>query len=424
MAIVKVGTYRNPPEDITDYEAIVAHLEAYTRQIGNQGMILTEWTNTTNAPKIAMGSYISHGGVLYVVEDEDYVVTTAIDGYQYFRVWASGDTLIIDTVSSVVGYSWNAIYNGLYDVSGNQILPYQFNMNAGTGLYEKWKITNLMQGGGFSRVRYDGVLKCESLAVTGAISGASVAVTGNATVGGTLNGRSMVLAPHSSGAKEVFTAQLGVIRGLAVYNGDIYEGSSGGVVHRHDGTSETILSSVTLPHTVWALCFIDGDLVASDEYTVYRYSGFSNSLLSSFYTGSYVNGLAWDGTDLWIISYSTSAISHYDGFSSTKLESIGLVSILNAFGISRTYNVSGLVWTGKNFIFSVGLNTGSTDWNICALDKTNSYIVDAYNAYTDVGNSHVSGLALLDNFIYFGNYITGTPGTPQPIYRIPIRMVW
>ena len=43
-----------------------------------------------------------------------------------------------------------------------------------SGLYEKWKITNLMQGGGFSRVRYDGVLKCESLAVTGAISGASV----------------------------------------------------------------------------------------------------------------------------------------------------------------------------------------------------------------------------------------------------------
>lgn len=181
---------------------------------------------------------------------------------------------------------------------------------------------------------------------------------------------------------------------------------------------------MTLPHTVWALCFIDGDLVASDENTVYRYSGFSNSLLSSFYTGSYVNGLAWDGTDLWIINYSTSAISHYDGFSSTKLESIGLVSILNAFGISRTYNVSGLVWTGKNFIFSVGLNTGSTDWNICALDKTNSYIVDAYNAYTDVGNSHVSGLALLDNFIYFGNYITGTPGTPQPIHRIPIRMAW
>ena len=75
MAIVKVGTYRNPPVDITDYEAIVSHLEAYTRQVGNQGMILTEWTNTTNAPKIAMGSYISHGGVLYVVEDEDYIVT-------------------------------------------------------------------------------------------------------------------------------------------------------------------------------------------------------------------------------------------------------------------------------------------------------------------------------------------------------------
>ena len=103
------------------------------------------------------------------------------------------------------------------------------------------------------------------------------------------------------------------------------------------------------------------------------------------------------------------------------MESIGLVSILNAFGIMATNNVSGLVWTGKNFIFSVGLNKGSTDWNICALDKTNSYIVDAYNAYTDVGIKNVSGLALLDNFIYFGNHVSSVP---QPIYRIPIRMAW
>lgn len=418
MAIVKVGTYRNPPVNITDYEAIVAHLEAYTRQIGNQGMILTEWTNNTTQPKIAMGSYISHGGVLYVVEDEDYVLPTlSSNGTYYLRVSVSGDTLAITYTTNIADYSWNAAYGGLYHADESQVLPYQVVKNS--ALIEKYKMLNPWQADDFAVVNYLGRYHGRGLHVTGAISGDSID-----TIDATIDGRSMVLAPHSSGAKEVFTAQLGVIRGLTTYNGDIYEGSSGGVVHRHDGTSETILSSVTLPYAVWALCFIDGDLVASDVYTVYRYSGFSNSLKSSFYTGSYVNGLAWDGTDLWIISYSTSAISHYDGFSSTKLESIGLVSILNAFGISRSYNVSGLVWTGKNFIFSIGLNTGSTDWNICALDKTNSYIVDAYNAYTDVGNSHVSGLALLDNFIYFGNYITGTPGTPQPIHCIPIRMAW
>ncbi len=415
MAIVKVGTYRNPPEDITDYEAIISHLEAYTRQVGNQGMILTEWTNTTNAPKIAMGSYISHGGVLYVVDTEDYVLPAlSSDGTYYLRVAASGETLALEYITDLTGYVWNAIYNGLYHSDGKQVLPYQVVKNA--ALVEKWKITNLMQGGGFSTVRYDGVVKCESLEVTGAL-----AVTGAISgADATIDGRSMVLAPHSSGAKEMFTAQSGSFRGLTIYNGDIYE-AAGSVVHRHDGTTATILSSVTLPYAVYAMCFIDGNLVASDPTTVYRYSGFSNSLVSSFSKGAYINGIAWDGTDLWIIDYGVRAIHHYDGFSSTKLESIGLASILNDFGISNIDNMSGLVWTGKNFIFSVGLNVGSSDWNIFALDKTNSYIVDAYNAYTDVGNNHVSGLALLDNFIYFGNYV---PSTPQPICRIPIRRAW
>lgn len=174
MAITKVGTYRNPPEDITDYEAIVAHLEAYTRQIGNQGMILTEWTNHTTAPKIAMGSYISHGGVLYVVDTEDYVLPAlSSDGTYYLRVATSGDTLALDYITNLTGYVWNAIYNGLYHSDGKQVLPYQVVKNG--ALVEKWKITNLMQGSGFSRVRYDG-----ALAVTGAISGESL--TGPKTV--------------------------------------------------------------------------------------------------------------------------------------------------------------------------------------------------------------------------------------------------
>jgi hypothetical protein len=157
MAIVKVGTYRNPPEDITDYEAIVAHLEAYTRQIGNQGMILTEWTNTTNAPKIAMGSYISHGGVLYVVEDEDYSLPSlSSDGTYYIRVAVSGDTLALDYITDLTGYVWNAIYNGLYHPDGKQVLPYQL-VKAGAVLTKR-KITNLMQGSGFVTVDYLGAI--------------------------------------------------------------------------------------------------------------------------------------------------------------------------------------------------------------------------------------------------------------------------
>lgn len=165
MAITKVGTYRNPPEDITDYEAIVAHLEAYTRQIGNQGMILTEWTNNTTQPKIAMGSYISHGGVLYVVEDEDYgLPALSSDGTYYLRVAASGDTLAITYTTNIADYSWNAVYGGLYHPDESQVLPYQVVKSG--ALVEKWKITNLMQGSGFNIVNYLGESSRQSVDVT------------------------------------------------------------------------------------------------------------------------------------------------------------------------------------------------------------------------------------------------------------------
>ena len=173
MAIVKVGTYRNPPEDITDYEAIVSHLEAYTRQVGNQGMILTEWTNTTNAPKIAMGSYISHGGVLYVVEDEDYALPAlSSDGTYYIRVAVSGETLAVSYTTNIADYAWNAQYNSLYHPDESQVLPYQVAKNASA--IEKYKMLNPWQVDDFAVVDYLGRYHGRELHVTGAISGASV----------------------------------------------------------------------------------------------------------------------------------------------------------------------------------------------------------------------------------------------------------
>lgn len=173
MAIVKVGTYRNPPEDITDYEAIVSHLEAYTRQIGNQGMILTEWTNTTNAPKIAMGSYISHGGVLYVVEDEDYALPAlSVDGTYYIRVAVSGETLAVSYTTNIADYEWNAQYNSLYHPDESQVLHYQVVKNASA--IEKYKMLNPWQVDNFAVVDYLGRYHGRGLHVTGAISGATV----------------------------------------------------------------------------------------------------------------------------------------------------------------------------------------------------------------------------------------------------------
>ncbi len=156
MAITKVGTYRNPPVDITDYEAIVAHLDAYTRQVGNQGMILTEWTNTSGTPAIAMGSYISHGGVLYVVSSEEAVSLPVADGTYYLKVAASGDTLALSWISDLSGYSWNAIYNGLYHSDKSQVLGYQLVV-AGA-VVEKWRLTNVALASSSLKINYLGSL--------------------------------------------------------------------------------------------------------------------------------------------------------------------------------------------------------------------------------------------------------------------------
>ena len=157
MAITKIGVYRNPPEDITDYEAIVSHLNAYTRQLGSQAMILTEWTNTSGTPAIALGSYISHGGVLYVVESEEAVALPVVDGTYYLKVAPSGESLALSWVSDISGYAWNAIYNGLYHAYESQVLPYML-IKTGTSL-EKWRLTNVALGSESLRVNYLGSLR-------------------------------------------------------------------------------------------------------------------------------------------------------------------------------------------------------------------------------------------------------------------------
>lgn len=144
MAITRVGVMANPPTNIGDYTHILAHLDAYAKQVGNQGMLLTQWGNASGVPAIAKGSYISHGGTLFVVDTEDFLVAApASNGTYYLRVAGSGASLAISWVTSIGGYTWNAIYNGLYDGSENQILPYML-IKTGAVL-EKWKISNLMQ---------------------------------------------------------------------------------------------------------------------------------------------------------------------------------------------------------------------------------------------------------------------------------------
>ena len=218
MAITRVGVMANPPTNIGDYTHILAHLDAYAKQVGNQGMLLTQWGNASGVPAIAKGSYISHGGTLFVVDTEDFLVAApASNGTYYLRVAGSGASLAISWVTSIGGYTWNAIYNGLYDGSENQILPYML-IKTGAVL-EKWKISNLMQGGNFNRVDYlgrviMGALTCASVDTgSGPISGASVGVTG------AISGASVGFASLNPGNSTETSIQLSALGSQIIPNG-------------------------------------------------------------------------------------------------------------------------------------------------------------------------------------------------------------
>lgn len=173
MAITKIGAYRNPPEDISDFQAINELLMAYARDLGGQGMVLTEWTNSTDYPKLAMGSYLFHGGASYLVDTEDYEISNPADGTYYLKIEADDETLAVSWISSLTGYAWNPIYNGLYHPDESQVLPYQLIVSG--AVKEKWKIVNLAQVGGFIRSNWQGSINAEGfLNVGGAIKGTHI----------------------------------------------------------------------------------------------------------------------------------------------------------------------------------------------------------------------------------------------------------
>lgn len=173
MAITKIGAYRNPPEDTSDFQAINELLMAYARDLGGQGMILTEWINKTDYPKLAMGSYLFHGGSSYLVDTEDYDIGTPGNGTYYLRIAASGETLAVSWISSLSGYAWNPIYNGLYHPDESQVLPYQLIVSGANK--EKWKIANLAQAGGFIRSNWEGSVNATGfMNVGGAIKGTHI----------------------------------------------------------------------------------------------------------------------------------------------------------------------------------------------------------------------------------------------------------
>jgi len=178
--LVSAGT-PVPTTGNDDWQKAMAQLTALKTAMAGKQMHLTEWTNTTTLPALAMGSYIQHAGAIYVVDAEDYVITVpAADGTYYVQLVTDGVTLAVSFVSDISGFSYNANHNGLYSGADTQVLPYQI-IKAGSA-YTKRKIINPFANNNFSLVDYLG-----HLSVAGGFSvNGTLGVVGNATVGGTL----------------------------------------------------------------------------------------------------------------------------------------------------------------------------------------------------------------------------------------------
>ena len=178
MAITKLLS-PNTPNPITagpngDWDLAMAQLTAVKKLLAGEQMMLTEWTNATTQPKLALGTHLQHKGSIYVVDTEDYALPAlGGNGTYYIVLEPSGSSLVGSWVTSLGGYTWDATYNGLYN--GDKLaLPYQVVKNA-SGVAKR-KILNPWALNVFTTVDW-----------MGNVRGASLAVTGNTTVGGTLD---------------------------------------------------------------------------------------------------------------------------------------------------------------------------------------------------------------------------------------------
>ena len=160
MALIRVAQYSSTPGPVTDYQAQNAHLQAFTNQLMTQQFILDAGTDQ---PVIKQGCYVSHGGSLYVADADTPITGSPSDGSVYIRV--SGTTsLTVEFVNDISGYAWNPVYTAL--TSGSYtLLPYLI-VKAST----VW-------------TRYNFNPNNQSFVN---LKGSTLAISGNATIGGTL----------------------------------------------------------------------------------------------------------------------------------------------------------------------------------------------------------------------------------------------
>jgi hypothetical protein len=136
--IVKVTAPNSVPTDISDYQAQNAHMMAFMNQVNMQAFILTNPT-VLSKPKVAQGTYISHGGSLYKVDSTDEDISgSPSDGKVYIRV--TGDaTLTASFITDISGYTYNHAYGAL--TNGNYtLLPYELRKSGSDWLKYRFDI--------------------------------------------------------------------------------------------------------------------------------------------------------------------------------------------------------------------------------------------------------------------------------------------
>ena len=144
MAINQVIAPNSVPTVVGDYVAQNAHLMGFMTQVNMQAFVLTDPT-TADKPKIALGSYINHGGSLYKVEGADEAITgSPADGKVYVRVTGSA-TLSASFVSDISAYTYNHAYGSMTS-GGYTLLPYVI----------------IKSGNSWLKYRYDAVQKLQA----------------------------------------------------------------------------------------------------------------------------------------------------------------------------------------------------------------------------------------------------------------------
>jgi len=178
--------------------------------------------------------------------------------------------------------------------------------------------------------------------------------------------------------------------GVAWDGANVITGDSGtSLIYQHSGFSASILATFdpTEATAINAVEWDGADVLVADGSKVYKYSGFSNVLKTSFATPTGNNReIHWDGTDMWTMD--NTIIYHHSGFSSAVLETFAVpggnptgLSVLEAdyrvwVPNPGTLELNKFALDGTALFDGAGLNTVRQTQAIAVDDRGNVYFTN------------------------------------------------